>query len=160
MNLYRVEQVVRAQNERAQDWDLTGDLTVVEWISVLMASEGRCHYCKEYVGVDELTLDHVIPVCNGGATTLANIVAACSPCNTRKGRRSVEVWLQALAGTLPTVISDDIYQTIRIWKTTLKKLRMLAALTGERMISILDRLIDRELQRVISEQKEEEGKDV
>lgn len=33
------------------------------------------------------------------------------------------------------------YQTIRIWKTTLKALRMLSAMTGKRMVVLLDELV-------------------
>ena len=41
------------------------------------------------------------------------------------------------------------YTTIRMWKTSLKGLRMIYAITGERMVSILDRLIAIELERVM-----------
>ncbi|MGO8947239.1 MAG: hypothetical protein ACLQUY_06160 [Ktedonobacterales bacterium] len=40
------------------------------------------------------------------------------------------------------------YQTIRIWKKTLRALRLVAALTGERMVHVLDRLVIEELKRV------------
>jgi len=40
------------------------------------------------------------------------------------------------------------YQTIRIWTRTLRALRLIAALTGERMVQVLDRLIAEELGRV------------
>lgn len=39
-------------------------------------------------------------------------------------------------------------QTIKIWKKTLKKLRMIYALTGKSMVSILDYLVTQELLRV------------
>lgn len=39
-------------------------------------------------------------------------------------------------------------QTIKVWKSTLKQLRMIYALTGERMVSILERLVADELKRV------------
>jgi ribosomal protein L5 len=39
-------------------------------------------------------------------------------------------------------------QTIKIWKSTLKKLRMIHALTGESMVAVLERVIDAELKRV------------
>jgi hypothetical protein len=45
-------------------------------------------------------------------------------------------------------------QTIKIWKKTLKKLRLLYALTGRSMVSILDELVGRELKRI---QDEKEG---
>jgi len=39
-------------------------------------------------------------------------------------------------------------QTTKIWLETLKKLRMIYALTGEKMTVILDRLVDAELARL------------
>ena len=40
------------------------------------------------------------------------------------------------------------YQTIRIWTRTLRALRLIAALTGERMVQVLDRLVAEELRQV------------
>ncbi len=49
------------------------------------------------------------------------------------------------------------YQTIRIWTRTLRALRLVAALTGERMVQVLDRLVADELRRVREgEQREQE----
>lgn len=49
------------------------------------------------------------------------------------------------------------YQTIRIWMRTLRALRLIAALTGERMVQVLDRLILEELRRVQDREKPERG---
>lgn len=40
------------------------------------------------------------------------------------------------------------YTTIRIWTRTLRALRLIAALTGERMVQVLERLVRDELKRV------------
>ena len=45
------------------------------------------------------------------------------------------------------------YQTIRIWTRTLRALRLIAALTGERMVQVLDRLVSEELRRVQDREK-------
>ena len=45
---------------------------------------------------------------------------------------------------MPTMNS----QTIKIWVGTVKKLRMIFALTGEKMTKILDRLVTDELDRI------------
>jgi 5-methylcytosine-specific restriction endonuclease McrA len=42
----------------------------------------RCQYCGS---TGDLTFDHVIPRARGGRTTWENVVAACAPCNLRKG---------------------------------------------------------------------------
>jgi 5-methylcytosine-specific restriction endonuclease McrA len=41
-----------------------------------------CQYCGDG---DDLTFDHLIPRSLGGQTTWENVVAACAPCNLRKG---------------------------------------------------------------------------
>ena len=40
------------------------------------------------------------------------------------------------------------YQTIRIWTRTLRALRLIAALRGERMVQVLDRIVAEELRQV------------
>ena len=45
-------------------------------------------------------------------------------------------------------MSTPDYGSTRIWKRTLRKLRLIAALTGERIVQVLDRLADQELRRV------------
>jgi hypothetical protein len=40
------------------------------------------------------------------------------------------------------------YRTTRLWETTLKKLRVIAALTDTSMVRVIDRLADAELKRL------------
>ncbi len=47
----------------------------------------KCSYCNS---PDDLTFDHVVPRSRGGKTTWENIVTACSPCNLKKGGRSLK----------------------------------------------------------------------
>ena len=44
-----------------------------------------CQYCSIKLPQSQLTLDHVLPISHGGKTSWENIVAACGPCNSRKG---------------------------------------------------------------------------
>lgn len=46
----------------------------------------RCQYCGS---TGDLTFDHVVPRAAGGITSWQNVVAACSPCNLRKGSHSL-----------------------------------------------------------------------
>ena len=48
-----------------------------------------CQYCNTPYTRNSLTLDHVVPISRGGKTRWENIVAACGPCNTRKGNKTV-----------------------------------------------------------------------
>lgn len=51
----------------------------------------RDEFCCQYCGSrGDLTFDHVIPRARGGTTSWENVVAACSPCNLRKGSKSLK----------------------------------------------------------------------
>ncbi len=43
-----------------------------------------CQYCGAQPGTEELTIDHIVPRAQGGATTWTNCVLACVACNKRK----------------------------------------------------------------------------
>ena len=59
------------------------DFTAAQWQDMQAAYDHRCVYCgKRAKG--KLTQDHITPVSQGGAHTLANIVPACRSCNSRK----------------------------------------------------------------------------
>ena len=47
-----------------------------------------CQYCGIQPGGDELTIDHVVPRSQGGASTWENCVLACVTCNKRKADRT------------------------------------------------------------------------
>jgi 5-methylcytosine-specific restriction endonuclease McrA len=50
-----------------------------------------CQYCGRHVTElkprESLTRDHLMPISRGGSNEWTNVVAACSPCNTKKGNR-------------------------------------------------------------------------
>lgn len=47
----------------------------------------RCAYCDEIFTARELSIDHVIPRCEGGKTSWENCVTACRTCNLKKGHK-------------------------------------------------------------------------
>jgi len=50
----------------------------------------RDEFCCQYCGSKgDLTFDHVVPRARGGITSWENVVAACAPCNLRKGAKSL-----------------------------------------------------------------------
>jgi 5-methylcytosine-specific restriction endonuclease McrA len=58
--------------------------------TVLARDNYTCQYCGGQPGKGSLTLDHVVPRSRGGETRWENVVAACGPCNRRKGDRLPE----------------------------------------------------------------------
>jgi len=45
---------------------------------------GHCHYCGKEFPIQELTMDHIVPIIRGGKSTKGNMVPACKECNNRK----------------------------------------------------------------------------
>lgn len=54
--------------------------------NVLRRDNFRCQYCGN-IG-QSLTIDHILPRSKHGEDTWENLVAACMPCNNRKGDRT------------------------------------------------------------------------
>ena len=54
--------------------------------NLFLRDEFACQYCGS---TGELTFDHVVPRSAGGRTSWENVVAACAPCNLRKGSRTL-----------------------------------------------------------------------
>lgn len=57
--------------------------------NVFLRDDFTCQYCGEKFVPKDLRFDHVKPRAKGGVTSWTNIAAACEPCNTRKGDRTV-----------------------------------------------------------------------
>jgi 5-methylcytosine-specific restriction endonuclease McrA len=56
--------------------------------NVFLRDNHCCQYCGTRFNKSFLTLDHVIPIVQGGGKSWENIVTACKPCNQHKGGRT------------------------------------------------------------------------
>jgi 5-methylcytosine-specific restriction endonuclease McrA len=53
-------------------------------VNMARRDEFTCQYCGSSLGIQHVTIDHVLPRSKGGGTTWENCVAACGDCNSRK----------------------------------------------------------------------------
>lgn len=53
--------------------------------NVSLRDHFKCQYCDTGISTNTVTMDHVLPTSKGGTTCWENIVAACEPCNSKKG---------------------------------------------------------------------------
>lgn len=58
--------------------------------NIYTRDEGECQYCGRELGLNEYTLEHVLPRCQGGISSWVNIVVACIRCNKRKSGMTPE----------------------------------------------------------------------
>jgi 5-methylcytosine-specific restriction endonuclease McrA len=56
--------------------------------NVYIRDNFTCQYCGDKFSTKQLTLDHVVPASKAGPKNWTNVVAACRPCNQKKGNRT------------------------------------------------------------------------
>ena len=61
--------------------------------------KGECYYCAEKFSPKTLTMDHIVPLGRGGASSKGNIVACCKDCNTKKKTMLPLEWDEYMAKT-------------------------------------------------------------
>ena len=87
----------RKQRER----EAPGSHTAKEWYDRIQFQNSLCFYCFHDLITDRDlfcgTKDHLVPISRGGSNFIENIVAACWPCNRRKGRRTANEFCAYLA---------------------------------------------------------------
>jgi 5-methylcytosine-specific restriction endonuclease McrA len=62
----------KARQLRQTDW----------WRAKLQ--QGICHYCGKKTVLENLTMDHVVPLARGGRSVKSNCVPCCKECNNNK----------------------------------------------------------------------------
>ena len=80
-------------------------------LEVLARDQWTCFYCQ----MPATTVDHVIPIVQGGdPIAYDNLVSCCATCNSRKGSRSEGVFLarQATPPAFPTYTSPMTTGTV------------------------------------------------
>jgi len=88
--------------------------------NILTRDDHTCQYCGKYFAAKDLTLDHVVPLCQRGQDTWENLVAACRHCNRRKdGRTPAQAGMPLLREPFTPKASDPKYNR----KLRMSKLR-------------------------------------
>ncbi len=96
-------------------------------LNIFLRDQCTCQYCGRAFTKNQLTLDHVIPIVQGGQKSWENIVTACKPCNQKKGGHTpAQAGLQLIRkpkqpAWLPTAsLQLGIIKTPERWKIYLK----------------------------------------
>jgi 5-methylcytosine-specific restriction endonuclease McrA len=74
---------------RARKQNAEGSFTVQEWRTVKQAQDYRCKHCGRREPEIKLTVDHIVPLAQGGSNYISNIQALCRQCNSGKRDRYV-----------------------------------------------------------------------
>ena len=85
---------IRNQRRRAQMLNsVPADkaLTLEQWNNTVEYFDHRCAYCGRRL--EKLTIDHIVPISQGGQNAQENVVPACQRCNGSKNDSSLLVYL-------------------------------------------------------------------
>lgn len=84
------------QKYRGRRSSALGSYTGKEFKELCIHMGWVCIYCGELLTPKTACADHMTPLSRGGDNTIDNIVPSCSSCNSRKGTKTVEEFLQYL----------------------------------------------------------------
>lgn len=62
---------------------------------LFVRQNGQCWYCLHPISFENWTVDHVVPLSEGGAFGFRNIVGCCFECNNQKGCMSYHRFMQS-----------------------------------------------------------------
>ena len=57
---------------------------------------GKCKGCNEVFKLGNMTIDHILPRSRGGTDDPSNLQLLCARCNSSKGDRTQEEWIEWL----------------------------------------------------------------
>lgn len=98
-------------------------------MNLFLRDDFTCQYCGQRGTSSDLTFDHVVPRADGGGTSWTNIVAACVPCNSRKGSsRSMKPRVQPRSPTLYEMARKQPIDLSRLHRSSLDYLYWLEGL--------------------------------
>lgn len=82
----------RRARQKASKVDLTSD----QWQRILENQKHRCNICgKRFCETRGATVDHIIPLAEGGDLTSCNVQALCRSCNSSKGAKIMNCFINS-----------------------------------------------------------------
>ncbi len=80
------DQHIRREKTKARE------LRKSRWWQTLIA-QAECYYCRQPLTKSAVTMDHVVPLAQGGRSTPGNLVPCCKACNNLKKDMTAVEWL-------------------------------------------------------------------
>lgn len=79
---------------RHKKHQLIQNFTFQQWEEKVHQTNGVCPCCTKEVGIDKLTMDHIMPISKapvGFEYTIEDVQPLCMPCNSTKGAKIMEI---------------------------------------------------------------------
>lgn len=79
----------RVQNYRARKKKATL-VGKIDRAAVIKRDRSTCYWCRRVLQLNEISLDHIIPISKGGTHSETNLTVSCKPCNSSKGAKLLQ----------------------------------------------------------------------
>ena len=85
-------------------------LSKAQRLNVYNLFGGRCAYCGKPIAYEDMQVDHVVPLHNGGADNESNYFPACRMCNYYKSTLTIEKFREQLGLLKGRLAKDFTYR--------------------------------------------------
>jgi len=83
----------------------------------------QCQYCGKKSPLVVLEVDHVIPICEGGADISENLLTSCFDCNRGKGKELLETYKEGTDPTEQAILLLERERQLKEYNEVLKQVR-------------------------------------
>lgn len=101
-----------------------GEFGAKEALKRAFAQHGaHCFHCEKFhppSDLGDMTRDHVLPCVANGSDFLHNLLFACKPCNTRKGRKGIAAFKLEKAEAYLDALNRHLERSLRVMKPAKK----------------------------------------
>lgn len=90
----RNKEKIRANGRRrkARERNAPGNHTGEDILHIYNSQRGRCWYCQQEIALDDMHVDHRVPLSRGGSNNPDNLVVTCAACNLSKNKKLPHEW--------------------------------------------------------------------
>lgn len=96
-------------NDERRNWHGGHWIRAERRLAIYLRDGLACVWCRRGIETHDelrLSLDHLKTNRDGGSNESANLVTACTECNSARAHRSVKAWARSLAALLTAGITD------------------------------------------------------
>ena len=80
--------MIPSEADIKRERDAARSLRKSPWWKAKIHNAPKCYYCNSSLAPEDVTMDHVLSLAQGGKSTKGNVVVSCKPCNTKKSATS------------------------------------------------------------------------
>lgn len=115
----RGREVMRFQNKqrKARIRNIIHDFSRDDWRKMVEETNGICPKCKKYVGINNLTLDHILPISKahkGQHYSIDMVQPLCFVCNSKKNDKFTKDEVMELFGRLTDYNEEDTKDLLKV----------------------------------------------